>query len=357
MKPISLSLLLSAFSIYSFGQSAPVACNLSGTDQVLHKNGKVKEQWEYKTDKKTKKRTFSIVQEFDANGCATKRIVPAGNGTYNLTEWKYDDKGRLTNYKEGMIAADSSQSYSFSDIYNYTFTGLVSTHKKEIYEGEMSQTVEKWEYSYSEKGERSGTSFTKLLVRKDTISNDEIKYSANGTPVERSVNTYFPKGLSSFKKYNANGLLSEFIRYEKGKIVSHKIISYQYNAQGVLELETATDGVGKTSEKKKYEKDKISYTLMSSKGVVLKKSNEPLTQPDAFPYPALPVAAKQTPAEKEAIDKTTAKEKLDKKKNKVVEHYNGTKLAYTDTFNPAGLLIEKNPAEAGYTVQYEYVFF
>lgn len=358
MKKTFHLLLLSVLTTGLFAQTAPVACNLSGREQLLAKNNNVFEKWEYKVDKKSKKKVFNSLCAYNENGCTIKQMEPQpGNyGTISLKEWSYDATGRLASYKEGKVDADSAKSYSFSNTFSYTFTGLVSTYRKEIYEGEMSQTVEKWEYSYSDKGQRTSSSFTRLLVRKDTISNDEIKYSGNGTPLERSINIYFPKGISTFRKYNTKGLPLEFIRYEKGKIVSHKIYSYQYNAQGMLELETATDGVGKINEKKKYEKDKIVYTLMNSKGVVLKNSSEPLTPPVTQPYPVLPAADAMAPVE-EKKDNTVVKERLDKKKNKVEDHYNGSKLSYSDTFNPQGLVIERSPAEEGFTLIYEYTFF
>ncbi len=360
MKKIIFVSFLISFSLFSFAQNTPVLCNITGSSQSSLKQNSVLEQWEYKLDKKTKKKSFNAVYEFDDNGCTIKRIVPdkTHGGMYGLIEWKYDEKGRLTDYKEGGIDADSAKAYSFDESYRYNFSGLLSSYRKDIYEGDMSQTVEKWEYAYSGTGEKTENTFSKIVVRKDTILNDEIKYAGNGTPAERTVNYFFPKGLSEFKKYNAVGLPVEFIRYEKGKITEHKYYSYTYDKQGNLLEISVSDGVAKTNEKRKYEKDKVSYTLMNTKGKVLKTASEPLAQPVALAYPPLP-SSTLTPAStaKETADNTTPKEKLDKKKNKVVEHYSGTKLVYSDTFNPKGLLIEKNTSDAGFILQYEYTFY
>jgi hypothetical protein len=360
MKKLFFVPLLSLFPLFSFAQSTPPPCSINGSRQTLLKQNSVLEQWEYKADKKTRKRSLNSFYEYDDNGCAVKRIVPDKNntGTYSLNEWKYDDSGRMTNYKEGKIDADSAKSYAFSESYHYNSTGLLSAYRKDIYEGEMSQTVEKWEYSYSANGEKTEISLSNIRVRKDTILNDDIKYSGNGNPIERTVNMYFPKGLSEFRKYSAGGLPAEFIRYEKGKMMEHKYFSYSYDKQGMLLEIVVNDGVAKTNERRKYEKDKITYTLMNTKGKILKTNSEPLAPPATLPYPPLPAAdSKPIITEKETPDNTTTKEKLDKKKNKVVEHYSGSKLVYSEMFNSQGLLIEKNPSDAGFVLQYEYTFY
>lgn len=351
---ISLSLLL---FISSRAQNSPSSCDTSGTSTL--RNNSVFEQWEYRMDKKTKKKTFNTLKEFDENGCVTKLIVPDASEkeTYRFNEWEFNENGNLSKYREGKIDADSAKSAAFSEIYNYNYAGLLSGYRKDIYEGELSQTVVKWEYSYSGKGEKTGSSFSKIVVRRDTIRNDDIKYAGNGAPIERTINNYFPKGLSDFSKYNASGLLLEYIRYEKGKMTSHKIYSYQYDKQGTLVEETIIDGIGKTNEKKKHEKDKIIYTLKNSKGKVLKTTNEPFTLPAIITYPLYPVAEKQIIQKQSTSDKTTSKIKSDKKKNKIVEQYLGQKLISTETLNPKGLLIEKNNVEGGFLLKYEYTFY
>lgn len=352
----SCSILFYSFSFLP-AQNTHLPCDTNGTSAI--RNNSVLEQWEYKADKKTKKKTFSNLHEFNESGCVTKHIWPDASvtGAYGFKEWEFTEKGQLTKYREGKIDADSAKSAAFSENYNYNYEGLLSSYRKDIYEGEMSQTVEKWEYSYSGKGEKTQSSFSKILVRKDTIMNDDITYAGNGMPVERTINNYFPKGLSDFSKYNSSGLLVEYIRYDKGKMIGHKFYSYAYDKQGVLAEININDGIAKTNEKKKYEKDKITYTLKNTKGKVLKTSTEPFAMPATLLYPVYPatykiVAEKQTPP-----DKTILKTKTDKKKNKIVEHYSGQKLVSTETYNPKGLLIEKNNLETGLLLQYEYTFY
>ncbi|MBI4930402.1 MAG: hypothetical protein HY841_06545 [Bacteroidetes bacterium] len=345
------------FSETSFSQTTPAPCDTSGT--AVLRNNSVLEQWEYRADKKTKKKTFSNVREFSENGCLTKHIWPdaAAPGTYGFKEWEFTEKGSLAKYREGKIDADSAKLASFSEAYNYNYEGLLSSYRKDIYEGEMSQTVVKWEYSYSAKGEKTESSFSKILVRKDTISNDDIKYAGNGVPLERTINNYFPKNVSDFIKYNAKGLPAEYIRYEKGKMTEHKFFTYHYDKQGALTEINITDGVAKTNEKKKYEKEKITCTLTSTKGKVLKTFSEPYAPPATLAYPPYPVAEKQAEKKQASPDKTILKVKPDKKKNKIVEHYTGQKLVYSETYNPKGLLIEKNLVEGNLVLQYEYVFY
>jgi len=356
-----MKLFLFASALFCFtmssAQHVPYPCDTSSTTAI--RNNSVFEQWEYKADKKTKKKTFNTLREFNENGCVIKLIVPDASEkeTYKFNEWEYNANGNLSKYREGKIDADSAKSAAFSENYNYNYEGWLSGYRKDIYEGEKSQTVDKWEYSYSGKGEKTESSFSKIVVRKDTIMNDDIKYAGNGVPIERTINNYFPKGLSDFSKYNASGLLLEYIRYEKGKMTSHKIYSYQYDKQGTLVEENITDGIGKTNEKKKHEKGKIIYTLKNSKGKVLKTTNEPFALPAVIAYPPYPIAEKPVVQQQSSPDKTTLKTKLDKKKNKIVEHYSGQKLLSTETYNSKGLLIEKNNLENGLLLQYEYTFY
>jgi hypothetical protein len=323
---------------------------------MLVKNG-VMEQWEYKVDKKTRHKSFSGLREFNDHGCLTKIISPAETGTYSFKEWQYDANGRIISYREGKIDSDSAKVADFSETYSYTYEGLLSRYRKEIYEGEMSQTTEKTEYSYSAKGEKTEITHTILRVRKDTIYNDEVKYAGNGNPSERNINNYFPKGISDFTKYNSAGLPVEYIRYEKGKMVQHKYYAYVYDKTGNLTDETVTDGVGKTVDKKKYEKDKITYTQLNTKGKVLKTSTLPYAPPAKYNFPAKPEVMQASAPKKEIPKYSSSKQKLDKKKNKLVENYSGGKLVSTDTYNAKGLVSESSPIEGGFTMQYDYTFY
>ena len=360
MKTLSAILLTIILVPQMFSQNAPLRCNFEASEAGKLKQNGVFEQWEYKVDKKTKQKMFNSVCEFDENGCMVKHIVPlttGANRTYGFYQWKYDGQGRLLTYAEGGIDNDSAKTFLFSENYSYNSTGLVSNYRKEIYEGLMSQTVIKWNYSYSANGEKSEISFSKLIARKDTIVNDDIRYSGTGAPVERVLNSFSPKGFSEYGKYNEKGLPVEYIRYEKGQIVSHKMYAYVYDKQGSLMEENATDGVGKTNEKKKYDKDKVTYTIMSSKGKVLKSTVEPYAPPRAISFPPLPALSKSAETTSQGGDKTTEKEKLDKKKNKIIEHYNAQKLVSTDTYNSKGLLIEKNVVDSGFALQYDYTLY
>src|ERR1035437_4631860 len=354
---IFLSIILVSQAI---SQNVPALCILDAAETGALKQNTVRQQWEYKVDRKTKKKIFNSVCEYDKNGCMIKQIVPATNSenrTYRFYEWQYNEQGKLLTYSEGEIDSDSAQSYSFSERYNYNSAGIVSNYRKEFYEGLMSQTVDKWIYSYSGSGEKTELSFTKIIVRKDTISNDEIRYSGNGTPIERILNNYSPKGFSDYRKYDGEGLPVEYIRYEKEKIVSHKIYSYEYDKQGVLLEENVTDGIGKTNEKKKYEKDKVTYTLMNTKGKILKNTTEPYAPPTTISFPPLPVAHKQAEQTTQSVKNVSVKEKTDKNKNKIVEHYVAQKLVSSETYNSKGLLAEKNTLEAGFVLQYEYAVY
>jgi len=360
MKIVSAVLLSVILVPQAFSQNSPTLCILDAAETGALKQNTVRQQWEYKVDKKTKKKTFNSVYEFDKNGCMVKQILPSAHGvprTYSFYEWQYNEQGKLLTYSEGEIDSDSAQSFSFSERYNYNSAGLVSNYRKEIYEGLMSQTVEKWNYSYSGSGEKSELAFSKLIARKDTISNDDIRYSGTGTPIERSLNNYSPKGFSEYRKYNGEGLPVEYIRYEKEKIVSHKIYTYEYDKQGVLLEENATDGIGKTYEKKKYDKDKVVYTLMSTKGKVLKNTTEPYAPPATISFPPLPVNHKQAEQTAQSAKNVSMKERTDKNKNKIVEHYAAQKLVSSETYNPKGLLVERNTQDAGFSLQYEYTAY
>src|ERR1035437_4143669 len=178
---IFFSILLVSQAI---SQNAPVLCILDAAETGKLKQNKVLEQWEYKVDKKSKKKILNSVCEYDKNGCMVKQIVPTANKDnrpYGFYEWQYNDQGKLLTYSEGEIDSDSAKSYSFTERYNYNSAGLVSNYRKEIYEGLMSQTSERWSYTYSGSGEKTEQSFSKTIVRKDTIYNDEIRYSGNGT--------------------------------------------------------------------------------------------------------------------------------------------------------------------------------
>ena len=353
----SILIFFFLFSEISLAQNSPSRCDTA--EGAFFKKNDVEQQWEYKVDKKTKKKVFNSLREFDASGCISKLIVPdAGEKeNYRFNEWEYDANSNLINYREGKIDRDSAKTNAFSENYSYNFSGMLSHYRKDVYENEMSQTVTKWEYEYSDKGEKREITYTLLRVRKDTISNDEIKYAANNAPIERTFHNYFPKGISDYTKYNANGLPVDYMKYDKGKVVQHIIYSYTYDKQGVMTEENANDVVGKTVEKKKYEKNKITYTKLNSKGKVLSTSSLPFAFPKTSSFPSLPVAAASSPQKKETPKNIIKKEKLDKKKNKIVQNYSEGKLISTDTYNPKGLLIETNPSEGGFFLQYEYAFY
>jgi hypothetical protein len=355
MKLFYSSLFL-GIPFFSFSQNLASSPDTAGASFM--RSHSVLEQWEYKTDKKAKGKIFNALHEYNADGYITKIILPnpAQAGTYAFNEWQYDAKGKLISYRQGKIDADSAKVSDFSETYNYTYEGLLSRYRKENYEGEMSQTTEKTDYEYSAKGEKTEITHTILRVRKDTIFNDEVKYAGNGTPVERTINSYYPKGISDFTKYNGSGLPVESMRYDKGKAIQHKIYSYTYDKAGQLTEAVITDGIGKTVEKKKYEKDKITYTQLNTKGKVLNTSSLPYAPPVKYIYPSAPEVMTTSTAKKEN-SKYTTKQKLDKKKNKIVENYSGAKLISTDTYNAKGLVIESIPAEGNMSLQYEYTFY
>lgn len=341
----------------SVSQILPPSCDTTGSSVI--RNNSVFEQWEFKIDKKTKKKNFNSYKEYNENGCINKLILPSEKqeGSYEFKEWQYEKNGRLQMYREGKIDSDSAKFISFSEVFSYTFEGLLSRYKKETYEGEMSQTIEKLDYSYSSKGEVSEITYSVLKVKKDTIFNDEVKYTGNGNPYERIVHNYYPKSISEFIKYNSAGMPTEQIRYEKGKTVQHKIFSYTYDNSGRLVEELVSDGIGKTVEKKKYEKDKIIYTKLNTKGKVLNTSSLPYSAPQKISFPSQPEIT-FVPAPKPELKKySSSKQKLDKKKNKIVENYSGNKLISTEIYDAKGLLTDIVPAEGNFNVKYEYTFY
>src|ERR1041385_7893182 len=155
-------------------QNTPARCDTA--EGHIFKANDVEQQWEYRVDKKTKKKTFNSLREFDGGGCLSKLIVPdpSEKETYHFNEWEYDEKGNLVNYREGKIDKDSAKTNAFSENYGYNFSGQLSRYRKDIYENEMSQTVTKWDYEYTDKGEKREVTYSLLRVRKDTICNDEI---------------------------------------------------------------------------------------------------------------------------------------------------------------------------------------
>ena len=350
---ISFSLLI------AIATSAQTTMRLDTGDAAVIRKNNVLVQKEFSVDKKTKTKSLTALREYDMNGFVSKLVVPdAGEKeVYRFNEWEYDAKGNLLNYREGKIDKDSSQSIAYSEGFNYNAGGLLSRYRKEVYEGEFSTVSTKWEFEYSDKGDKKEITYNLLRVRKDSICNDEVKYSGNATPMERTIHNYFPKGISDMTKYSASGLPIDYMRYEKGKAVSHKVYSYSFDKQGVLSEEVIADGVAKTTEKMKYEKDKITYSKLNTKGKVLNTSSQPYSAPQVLSYP--PVLSVSAPAidKKETGKNFSKKEKTDKKKNKIVENYSGSKLISTDTYNPKGLLIESNPADGNSSVEYEYVNF
>lgn len=334
--------------------SAQVVC-----DPVMRKN-KVASCTELKIEKKTGKKTFSSLTEFDSLGCAEKKLtaIPGQADRYDLFEWKHDAAGRRISYKEGRVDEDSSRTYLYGETFAHTSEGRLSHYRKDIYESDMSQTVYKWEYSYSDKGERRGVIYTALIVRKDTITNDEVKYGADGNPAERSMNMYFPKGVSEFRKYNSGGWPVETIRYEKGKMVSHRIFSFQFNSKGVLESCTITDGVARQTETVRYEKDKMHRTVKTNKGELVSSTTEPFVNP-AIIFPPIREEVRTDLSDK-AREKSgwTRKERVDMNKNTFIDHYQGGQLMFTETRDKNGLLKEKvYAADPTIVFQYIYAFY
>lgn len=341
----------------SVSQILPTLCDTTGLFAI--RNNSVFEQWEFKIDKKTKKKIFNSYKEYNENGCVSKIILPSEKqeGEYDFKEWQYATNGRLMMYREGKIDSDSAKIIFFSKSFSYTFDGKLSRYKKEIHEGEMSQTIEKLDYSYSIKGEISEIIYSVLKVKKDTILNDEVKYSGNGIPYERTIHNYYPKGISEFTRYNSHGMPTEQMRYERGKAVQHKIFSYTYDKSGQLVEESISDGIGKTVEKKKYEKDKIIYTKLNTKGKVINTSSLPYSSPQKISFPSQPEITFVPNPKPELKKYSSSKQKLDKKKNKIVENYSGNKLVSTEIYDAKGLLTDIMPAEGSFNIKYEYTFY
>ena len=262
----------------------------------------------------------------------------------------------MLTYREGKIDKDSAQTIAFSENYGYTSSGALNHYRKEVFENENSTLSSTWEYEFNDKGEKKAITFVSLCVRKDSIYNDEMKYSGSGVPQERTIHNYFPKGISDLTKYSASGLPIDYMRYEKGKAVSHKIYAYHFDNQGVLSEQIITDGIAKTSEKMKFEKDKITYVKMNTKGKVLNSTSMAYIPPKVMTYPQITTVSASLPQKNEQKN-ISKKEKTDKKKNKMVENFLNGKLISTDTYSPKGLIMESAPAEGNSVVQYEYVFF
>lgn len=369
-KSFILFFLIASACSGAIAQEENIKCSLSDNETRALKLNNVEQQWEYKVHKKTKKKYFNSVREFDTSGCVTKIIYPDFSykeTTYGFKEWGYDNQGRVIRFRTGKIDKDSAKTVSCSEIYNYNFNGQITHYRKEFYESEMAQTVEKRDYSYNDKGEIKESVFSFLRVRKDTIANDEIKYSANNTPVERSIYNFFPKGFTDYARYNGRGLLAEYILYEKGIAKQHRVITYQYDNSGNLTEERILDGVEKKTTTRKYEKDKIVVTLKNNKGKTLKTSTESLVLPKtiSFPQAAVPLAF-STDKREEKKENQIFKEKTDKKKNKIIETYIrnqkedgkfSEKLTFIEKFSPAGLRLESNPVEADFYLSYEYAFY
>ena len=355
MKNIFLSLSL----LIAITSSSQTSSRCDTSESAVFRKNNVLAQKEFNVDKKTKKKTLSALREYDVYGCVSKLVVPYPNENeiYHFNEWEYDSKGNLLNYREGKIDKDSSQSIAFSENYSYTSAGLLSRYRKEVYENEFSTISTKWEYEYSDKGDKKEITYSLLRVRKDSICSEEVKYTGNEIPLERTVHNYYPKGVSDLTKFSSSGLPIDYMRYEKGKAISHKIYSYLFDKQGVLSEEIIADGITKTTEKMKYEKDKITFTKLNTKGKVLSTSSQIYSAPKVFSYP--PIASATAPAaeKKEPPKNISKKEKTDKKKNKITENYISGKLVSTEMYNPKGLLIESNPAEGEFLLQYEYVSY
>jgi len=370
MKKTLLPLLLIFLMPHTFlAQAQNRNCSLLDTATLVLKQNDVEQQWEYKIDKKTKKKTFNSVREFDASGCVTKIIYPdaSAKGKYGVKEWEYDATGRLTLYRVGTIDKDSAKTFSYSESYNYNPDGKVSRYRKEFFEGELSQTVIKRDYTYSDNNEIKESLYSVIRVRRDTISNDEIKLSAGNVPMERTVHNFLPKGFSDNTRYNSKGLPSEYILYDKGNMKEHKFYFYQYDSKGNFLEETISDGISKTKQTKRYEKDKIIFTSYNTKGKVLKKENLPLAFPSALPYPSLQPAlqpessADDSPKNKKVIQK----EKKGKKGIKIIENYvvsstgekHSQKLSTIETYDQRGLIIKSDSVEGGFYLEYEYAFY
>lgn len=358
-----LFILLSAAGLFFAGhasaQTSMAKCDT--TESGIFARNNVEQQWVWKTDKKTKAKTFHLLNEYDGYGCISKTIFPdpsGQKGMYGVMEWKFDDKGNLSNFSQGKIDQDSAQRVSYSEKYLYNSTGTISHVETEKYESEYSQIMEKWDFSYSDKGEKRGTSYTLLRVRKDTITYDQSTFSGSGTLIERTVHRYFPKGFSDFTKYNAKNIRIESLSYEKGVVKTHPIHSYQFDAQGNITEENISDVVGKTKEKRKYEKNQIVATKYNNKGKLISTNTMPL--PSSASMPNLPEPPASQSIRKQDSNSTkgmTTKNKTDKKKNKIIEYYSGQKIASSETYNPKGLLLEKNSTADGFSLQYEYVFY
>ncbi len=350
--------VLSAFLslMASLNAQNPFRCDTA--EAGIFKRNNVLVQKEYSTDKKTKAKTLNALREFDANGFMTKQVVPSESDKeiYHFNEWEFDANGNLLNHREGKIDKDSTQTISYSENYAYTSAGLLSRYRKEVFENENSTLSSNWEYEYNDKGEKKAITYLSLCVRKDSICNDEVKYSGSEIPQERTIHNYYPKGISDMMKYSASGLPVDYMRYEKGKAISHKIYSYNFDKQGVLSEEIIADVIAKTSEKMKYEKDKITYSKLNNKGKVLSTSSMAYSAPKVLVYPSISSVAASLP-QKNDLKNISKKEKSDKKKNKVIENYLNGRLVSTDTYTPRGLIMESIAADGNSTVQYEYVFF
>lgn len=345
--------------LISIASGAQTSFRSDTSEAGIFKRNNVLVQKEFSVDKKTKAKTLSALREYDVNGFVSKLVIPdaSGKAIYNFNEWDYDANGNLLNYREGKIDKDSSQAIAFSESYSYNSAGVLSRYRKEVYENEFSTVSTKWEYEYTDKGDKKETTYSLLRVRKDSICNDEIKYSGSGTPVERTLHNYYPKGISDLTKYSSSGLPIDYMRYEKGKAVSHKIYSYNFDKQGVLSEEVVADGITKTTEKMKYDKDKITYLKLNTKGKVLSTSNMPYSAPSIFSYPPITSISASALPQKEILKNVSKKEKTDKKKNKMVENYVSNKLVSTEIYNPKGLLIESSTVDGGTFLQYEYAFY
>ena len=343
----------------SVAQTSMAKCDTA--ESGIFSRNNVEQQWVWKADKKIKIKTFVAVNEYDGYGCISKTIFPdpsGQKGTYGVMEWRFDEKGNLSNFSQGKIDPDSAQRVSYSEKYLYNSTGTLSHVETEKYESDYSQIMEKWDFTYSDKGEKRGTSYTLLRVRKDTITYDQSTFSGNGTLLERTVHRYFPKGFSDYTKYNAKNIRIESMSYEKGVVKTHPIHSYQFDAQGNITEENVTDVVSKTKEKRKYEKNQMVIAKYNSKGKLLSTNTQPI--PAAAMMVSLPEPPASQSIRKQDSNSTkgmTAKNKTDKKKNKITEYYSGQKLSCSEIYNSKGLLTEKNTAADGFTLQYEYVFY
>src|ERR1051326_3992125 len=337
MKKIIIQSGFFLFAIHSFSQGQ-FRCDTA--EAGIFKRNNVMVQKEFNVDKKTKAKTLNALREYDANGFLSKLVLPSENEKeiYRFNEWEFDSNGNLLTYREGKIDKDSAQTIAFSENYGYTSSGALNHYRKEVFENENSTLSSTWEYEFNDKGEKKAITFVSLCVRKDSIYNDEMKYSGSGVPQERTIHNYFPKGISDLTKYSASGLPIDYMRYEKGKAVSHKIYAYHFDNQGVLSEQIITDGIAKTSEKMKFEKDKITYVKMNTKGKVLNSTSMAYIPPKVMTYPQITTVSASLPQKNEQKN-ISKKEKTDKKKNKMVENFLNGKLISTDTYSPKGLKI------------------